>query len=294
MDSANASRAEPEALQLNHSYNAYFPDEFPAPWAYDWGEDTYGLWVAFRYRGVRQQLRWIEPGEFMMGSPENEAQREDNEIQHQVSISNGFWLADTVCTQALWQAVMGKNPSKFEGEDRPVDSVNWKDAQRFIEKLNAIVPGQGFRLPKEAEWEYACRAGTETPFWFGDQITPEQVNYDGNYPYVDGKKGQYRKVTLPVKALTCNGWGLYQMHGNVWEWCQDWYGDYDLNSLVDPTGPAEGRQRVLRGGSWLSFGGSMRSAQRFADDPGFRSRECGFRLARGQASGQEEAGGKSG
>ena len=285
MDNANASMSEPEISPRHRSYTEFFPAEFPAFWASDWGEDTYGLWMAFRYRGVRQQLRWIEPGEFVMGSPENEAQRWEDEVHRKVRLSKGFWLADTTCTQALWQAVMGENPSNFKGEENPVDSVSWEDTQLFIEKLNAIVPGQGFRLPTEAEWEYACRAGTETPFWFGDQITLEQANYDGNYPYVGGKKGLYREETVPVKALPCNGWGMYQMHGNVYEWCQDWYGDYDLNALVDPTGSAEGQQRVLRGGSWNNLGRLVRSALRDANDPGGRGGHIGFRLARGQASG---------
>lgn len=226
-----------------------------------------------------QNFVWIEPGEFMMGSPENEAERGNNERQHQVVLSRGYWLADTACTQALWQAVMDDNPSRFKGQNKPVENVSWKDVRSFIEQLNALVPEGGFRLPTEAEWEYACRAGTTSPFWFGDQITPEQVNYDGNFPYAGGQEGQYRKETVEVKALPCNSWGLYQMHGNVWEWCQDWYGDYVLDAVVDPTGPAEGVLRVLRGGCWINFGRYVRSALRFAFDPGFRDVSSGFRLA---------------
>lgn len=231
--------------------HAFWPDEFPAPWAYDWGEDTHGLWMSFRYRGVRQQLRWIVPEEFAMGSPESESQRERDETQHQVILTHGFWLADTTCTQALWQAVMGENPSYFKGEERPVEQVSWDDVQRFIDRLNAIVPGGGFRLPTEAEWEYTCRAGSTTPFWFGNQITPEQVNYDGNYPYAGGAQGHYREATVAVQSLPCNDWGLYEMHGNVWEWCSDFYGRYAPAPAVDPAGPAAGEVRVLRGGSWV-------------------------------------------
>ena len=275
-----------ETVQTNIDQDPAFPTEFPARWACDWGEDHYGLWMAFRYRGVRQKLRWIVPGEFMMGSPKGEAERIDDEIQHRVVLTQGFWLADTACTQGLWQAVMGENPSSFESEDRPVEGVSWDDAQRFIERLNGIVPGQQFRLPTEAEWEYACRAGTKGPFWFGDQITTDEVNYDGNYPYAKGPKGQYRKKTVPVKELPCNGWGLYQMQGNVWEWCRDWYGDYDLNAVEDPAGPAEGSERVLRGGSWVGSGRFVRSAIRYAPVPGSRFARYGFRLARGQASSQ--------
>lgn len=264
------------------------PAEFPAFWACDWGEDRYGLWMAFRYHGVRQCLRWIVPGEFLMGSPESEAERLDWETQHRVILTQGYWLADTACTQALWQAVLGDNPSGFKGEERPVENVSWDDAQRFIARLNELIPEGGFRLPTEAEWEYACRAGTTTAFWFGDQITPEQVNYDGNYPYVGGPKGQYRQQTVAVKALPCNGWGLYQMHGNVYEWCQDWYGDYRSVEAIDPTGPERGEGRVLRGGSWVNLGGNARSAGRDRDEPGYRDGSDGFRLARGQTSWRDE------
>lgn len=218
----------------------------------------------------------------MMGSPESEPERLDWEgPQHPVILTPGFWLADTACTQVLWQAVIGgDNPSSFKGEDRPVEQVSWDDVQRFIEKLNSLVPGGDFRLPTEAEWEYACRAGTTTPFWFGDQITPEQVNYHGDHPYAGGQKGLYREETVAVKALPCNGWGLYQMHGNVWEWCQDWYSNYPQGTVIDPTGPAEGQGRVLRGGSWISDGGEARSANRDAVVPAQRSGLDGFRLAR--------------
>lgn len=255
------------------------PEIFPTPWALDWGEDSYGFWMDFELRGVYQFLRWIPPGEFMMGSPEGEPERFHDEVQHYVVFSKGFWLADTACTQALWQAVTGGNPSGFEGKDRPVEKVSWNDVQDFIKRLNELVPDAGFRLPTEAEWEYACRAGTTTPFWFGDQITTDQVNYDGNYPYAGGPKGKYRKETVPVKALPCNGWGLYQMHGNVWEWCKDWYDDYPTGTVVDPIGPATGRWRVLRGGCWLGHGGNARSADRYHAVPGVRDRRVGFRLA---------------
>ena len=219
-----------------------------------------------------------------MGSPEMEQQRGSNEIQHRVVLTQGFWLADTACTQALWQAVMGKNPSYFKGEEKPVEQVSWDDCQQFIERFNEIIPEGGFRLPTEAEWEYACRAGTTTPFSFGDQITPELVNYHGNYPYADGKKGLDRGETIPVKELQCNDWGLYQMHGNIWEWCQNWYSDYDTTVVEDPTGVAAGDIRVLRGGCWAFYGRHVRSAERFANAPDERVRDIGFRLARGQTA----------
>jgi formylglycine-generating enzyme required for sulfatase activity len=287
----NAQAAEPAPTPVNLANSEFLPADFPASWACDWGEDRYGLWMAFRYRGIRQCLRWIAPGEFLMGSPESEAERLDRETQHRVILPKGYWLADTACTQALWQAVLGENPSRFKGEDRPVENVNWHDAQRFIARLNDLVPDGGFRLPTEAEWEYACRAGTTTAFWFGDQVSPEQVNYNGDSPFAGEQKGLNRRETVAVKALPCNGWSLYQMHGNVWEWCQDWYGAYLSETVVDPTRPAEGRRRVLRGGSWFAYGGIVRSANRFHDDPGEYYDDYGFRLARGQTDqpGEPEA-----
>ncbi|MGH8552551.1 MAG: formylglycine-generating enzyme family protein, partial [Methylococcales bacterium] len=199
-------------------------------------------------------------------------------------LTHGFWLADTACTQALWEAVMGENPSRLQGTDRPVERVSWEDAQSFIEKLKADLRGPALRLPSEAEWEYACRAGSTTPFWFGRNITPEQVNYNGNYPYAGGKKGKYREETVAVKSLPANRWGLYEMHGNVWEWCQDWYGEYDAEAVIDPAGPAGGEARVLRGGGWINFARLARSACRSRDQPGYRDFDAGFRLARGQSS----------
>ncbi|WP_236848699.1 formylglycine-generating enzyme family protein [Candidatus Thiodictyon syntrophicum] len=146
-----------------------------------------------------------------MGSPAAEPERLDNEKQHQVLLTQGLWLADTACTQALWEAVMGENPSGFKGAERPVEQVDWEQVQAFIGRLNAAVPGLELRLPTEAEWEYGCRAGTNTPFSFGQTITTEQVNYDGNNPYAGGEKGPWRQETVAVKALPCNAWGLYQI-----------------------------------------------------------------------------------
>jgi sulfatase modifying factor 1 len=258
------------------------PGCFPFSWASDWGQDRYGLWVAFTYKKSRQCLRWIKPGTFMMGSPENEPERYKDEHLHEVTMTQGFWMADTACTQALWQAVMRENPSAFKGADRPVENVSWNDCREFINKINGLKPGLNLRFPTEAEWEYACRAGTQTPFWFGENVTPEQVNYDGNYPYAGGKKGKYREETVEVKSLPCNGWGLYQMHGNVWEWCADWYGNYPKGSVIDPVGPSNGSPRVLRGGSWFYYGRFVRSASRYGLVPANRNDVTGFRLARGQ------------
>jgi sulfatase modifying factor 1 len=249
---------------------------FSFPWACDWGEDDYGPWVAFRIKGLRQVLRWVPPGAFRGERPAR------------AIISRGLWLADTTCTQGLWQAVMGRNPSRFQGQERPVENLSWDDVQDFLQRLNDMLPGLEARLPSEAEWEHGCRAGTETAFWFGDAITTDQVNYDGNYPTGGAPKGAYRKQTVDVTALPCNAWGLYQMHGNVWEWCSDWYADYPSGEQYDPEGPDTGVRRVCRGGGWFSHAVFCRSARRDHWRPDQRLDNQGFRLARGPEAGPAE------
>ncbi len=251
-------------------------------WASALARDKIGLYADLEIKGITQRFRWLEPGSFMMGSPKNEPERYNDETLHKVHLSKGFWMADTTVTQELWRVVMGDNPSDFKGEKRPVEMVSWKDAQKFIKKLNGLVPGLSVRLPTEAEWEYGCRAGTTTPFSFGENITPDQVNYDGNFPYNNGRKGKCRDETVEVKSLPCNNWGLYEMHGNVWEWCRDWYQkDLGRDEATDPQGPERGEDRVLRGGSWFDDGRGVRSALRSWSGPGDRIRGVGFRLARG-------------
>ncbi len=227
------------------------PERFPPVWAIAYGQDNFGFWADFQVEEVLQRMRWIPAGQFLMGSPASEKERFSSEQPHEVTLSQGYWLADTACTQALWQAVVGANPANFKEDiQNPVEQVSWEDVQDFLKKLNTLIPQLKAKLPSEAQWEYACRAGTSTPFSFGENITPEQVNYDGGFPYADGKKGEDRKKTVPVKALPANQWGLYQMHGNVWEWCQDGYGDYPAEPVQDPSG-AEQEDRVVRGGSWV-------------------------------------------
>ncbi|HMQ11877.1 MAG TPA: formylglycine-generating enzyme family protein [Candidatus Competibacter phosphatis] len=251
-------------------------------WADQAGVDEYGVFAAFNVGGVAQRARWIWPGSFWMGSPKDEHDdRFDNELQHEVLLTRGFWLAETACTQALWRAVKGNNPSYFEGEWRPVEQVSWNKVQNFIERLNGAIPRLEARLPTEAEWEYACRAGTTTPFSFGENITPEQVNYNANSPYRGNRKGKYRKKTIEVASLPANPWGLYEMHGNVREWCQDRYGDYPEGLTVDPTGPVTGEKRVLRGGSWIGGGRKARSAYRSCSVQDAHHDHFGFRLALG-------------
>ena len=260
-------------------------------WADSIGGDEYGFYADLIFKGVKQRFRWIEPGDFWMGSPEDEKERYKNEIHHKVHISHGFWLGRTTCTQALWKVVMGENPSYFKGDDLPVERVSWNDVKDFIKRLNKAIKGLYFCLPTEAEWEYSCRAGTQTPFSFGETIDSEQVNFDGNYPYANSKKSIYRKKTVTVGSLPCNLWGLYEIHGNVWEWCEDRYGDYGVSNpnkmTVDPLGSDTGTLRVLRGGSWFNLAKDCHSAYRGYNDPDYRNFNIGFHLASGH---QEKTG----
>lgn len=255
----------------------------------------HGLFADLRLETVIQRFRYMPPGEFWMGSPDDEPERFGNESpRHRVRLTEGYWLADTACTQALWLAVMGgKNPSRFQADPgQPVEQVSWDDVQTFLQRLQPLLPaGCEAVLPTEAQWEYACRAGTQTPFSFGPNVTTEQVNYDGNAPYVDGRKGEYRKKTVPVKSLPANGWGLYEMHGNVWEWCADGVEDgalrrypkqqkgLVLENPFQPPGAGSSAQRVLRGGSWVIVAGRCRSANRSAFVRVRRRDFVGFRFA---------------
>ena len=261
-----------------------------------WGDDALGLWIDVDLAGVVQRFRWIEPGEFRMGSPADEPERtEDEGPRHRVRLTTGFWLADTACTQALWMAVMGgENPSAFQEDARnPVEGVSWDDvscASGFLQRVASLAPGVIAELPTEAEWEYACRAGSETPFHFGPTIGPEQANYDGKHPYAGGRKGEYGQKTVPVKSFVPNDWGLYEMHGNVWEWCADGPRNYTDGTVADPRGPDVDAPRVMRGGSWFSEGGWLRSASRNEGPRDDRGDNLGFRFALRSTSQEQEAG----
>ena len=209
----------------------------------------------------------IPGGTFMMGSPENEAGSSDNESpQHQVTVPS-FFMGKYPVTQAQYQAIMATNPSRFKGSNHPVQGVSWNNAVAFCEKLSQRV-GKNYRLPSEAEWEYACRAGTTTPFHFGETITTDLANYNGNYTYGQGLKGVYRKGTREVGSFgLANNFGLYDMHGNLWDWCQDnWHSNYE-GAPTDGTAwldiEKNTNQRLLRGGSWDYGPGNCRSACRF-------------------------------
>ena len=234
------------------------------------GQDEYGHWLSiFIGKKVTMKLRWIRPGEFMMGSPEAEEDSFFDETQHPVILTEGFWLAEATCTQRQWHSVTGKNPARSKGDDLPVESVSWDDVQGFIEALG--LSGDRFvaRLPSEAQWEYACRAGSTSAYHWGDAIDISLANYGESI----------QSSTVSVLNFKPNQWGLYQMHGNVWEWCCDEPRGYTEDTVVDPEHAAEKGERVLRGGAWLNDGRNLRSANRGGFSPDSRRRDVGFRLA---------------
>ncbi|MBW4554394.1 MAG: SUMF1/EgtB/PvdO family nonheme iron enzyme [Trichormus sp. ATA11-4-KO1] len=204
--------------------------------------------------GVTLEMVQIPGGTFTMGSPEEEAGRFDNESpQRQVRVP-GFFMGRYAVIQEQWQAVMGTNPAHFKGNRRPVEQVSWDDAVEFCEKLSQKT-GKTYRLPSEAEWEYACRAGTNTPFYFGETINTDLVNYDGNFPYGSAPKGEYRQQTTDVGKFPPNSFGLYDIHGNVWQWCQDVYNENYQGAPTDGSAWLNGKEKninVLRGGSWVN------------------------------------------
>ena len=245
--------------------------------------------------GVSMKLVLIPSGVFMMGGnePPEQVARKCNGVvveswaewfrneqpQHRVKITKPFYLGVYLVTQAQYEAVMGVNPSHFKGESNPVESVSWNDAVEFCKKLSAKT-GQMVRLPTEAEWEYACRAGTTTPFSTGETISTDQANYNGNWTYGSGRKGKYRGKTVAVGSFAANGFGLYDMHGNVWEFCQDcfdpWY--YKNSPTDDPLGAEKSMTRVMRGGSWGDNPWYCRSAGRNRNDLEGRDSDVGFRV----------------
>jgi len=220
--------------------------------------------------GVTMKLVLIPAGKFMMGSPESEKGREAKEgPQHEVTLSKPFYMGVTEATQAQYQAVMGANPSQVKGETNPVDQVSWNDATEFCKKLSEKTR-RAVRLPTEAEWEYACRAGSKTRFCFGDA----EEGFE-DYGWYGANSGN---TTHPVGQKKPNAWGLYDMHGNVWEWCSDWYGEYAAGQAADPTGPAKGEDRVLRGGCWGDGPQACRLARRNWSGPDGRYGNFGLRV----------------
>jgi formylglycine-generating enzyme required for sulfatase activity len=226
---------------------------------------------------IGMKFIWIPLGTFMMGSPGEEKPRRANETQHKVTLTKGFYMGVHLVTQEQWMEIMAQNPSHFKGEKNlPVEMVSWDDCQEFIKKLREK-DKKPYRLPTEAEWEYSCRAGTTTPFHFGETISTDQANYNGEI-YRNGKKGVNRKRTTPLDSFPPNALGLYDMHGNLSQWCQDRHGEYPQDDVIDPQGPEVGEARMLRGGSWFHNPQFCRSAFRYWDGPRNGSANWGLRV----------------
>ena len=231
--------------------------------------------------GVRMEMIYCSPGKFVMGCSAEESgeDEEDHDYnrQHNVTLTNGFWLGKYPVTQKQWQTVMGYNPSKFKGDDLPVERVSWEDSQKFINAVNKLL-NCGARLPTEAEWEYACRAGTTTAYSWGNSLNGDKANCDGSSPFGTSIKGRYIGKTTPIGKYGANPWGFFDMHGNVLEWCSDWYDEYPAGSVTNPVGPISSPcgRRVVRGGSWYPSdchgAYCCRSAYRDCLNPDCRSR----------------------
>ncbi len=256
---------------------------------------------------LTNDLILINGGTYLMGSPETEMQRETDEVQHEVTVSD-FYIGRYEVTQKEYEEVMGENPSNFEGENLPVENVTWYEAIEYCNKLSEkegltsvyTIDGEnvswdrsanGYRLPTEAEWEYAARAGTTSPFNTENSISDEEANYYGHYPYgieenyftqenLETEPGQYRQTTVEVDSFSPNKWGLYNIHGNVAEWCFDYYGAYDLENTDNPSGPTTGTLRVNRGGGWNDYAKHLRCAYRASTTPDQKMSNIGFRVVR--------------
>ena len=248
--------------------------------------------------GITMDMIWIEPGTFTMGSPSSELGRFNNETQHEVTLTKGYWLGKYEVTQEQYKTIMGNNPSKFVGNNLPVEQVNWEEAMEFCRKLtdrlgDTLPKGYKCSLPTEAQWEYACRAGTTSSLNSGKNVTTAEGGEKGvcdnldevGWYWMNGGMKNWNggnnpsTCTHPGGMKKPNNWGLYDMHGNVWEWCLDWYGDYPTSSVTDPKGADTGKTRVSRGGGWGSVPRFCRSAGRDWSTPDRRLNDLGFRLA---------------
>jgi formylglycine-generating enzyme required for sulfatase activity len=245
-------------------------------------------------------FRYIPPGTFTMGSPSDEPERMADEVPHQVTISRGFWLSDAEVTQEQWSTVMYTYPSRASdcGRECPVESVTWRDAIEFLNAASRLaglpecyqIDGDevsfvgldcdGLRLPTEAEWEYAARAGTSTPFWSGETLGPEHANFDSRVPFAGAAPGVFPGQVMPVRSYLPNPWGLYDVHGNVSEFVWDAYATYPSTSVVDPVGSGQGAVKVFRGGGWTEPASKCRSAVRGQGSPKYSYGDLGLRVAR--------------
>jgi len=250
----------------NHRHYHYYQNtsvEVPKKIIDSLGIDSLGM-------EIEMEFVYIISGTFIMGSPKDEPDHCDDETMHEVTLSKGFYMQTTQVTQKQWQAIMGNSRSQTRHNGNcPAEYVSWDDAQEFIRKLNEKEGTAKYRLPTEAEWEYAARAGSTTAYCFGNEEgrLKDHAWYDKNSD----------RKTHPVGQLKSNAYGLYDMHGNVWEWCQDLYGDYPSGTVTDPVGYS-GSDRVIRGGNWESIAQSCRSASRMSEDPEYRDKGYGFRL----------------
>jgi len=247
--------------------------------------DTEELKFRVNYGGITNSIGMkfvlVQAGSFRMGSPEKEEFRSNDETRHKVTIKKSFYLQTIEVTQGQWIEIMGVNPSEFNrcGKDCPVENISWDDCQAFILKLNERENTYKYRLPTEAEWEYACRAGRASAFANGG-ITESGCGRDPNLDQMGWYCANSWRRTHPVAQKKINSWGLYDMHGNVWEWCQDWYGKYPSSAVVDPEGARYGPKRVIRGGSCLNYAEKCRSAYRFSYKTNVKMNNIGLRVAR--------------
>lgn len=235
-----------------------------------------GLPKRVRHQATGTVLVLIAPGRFTMGTPPSERERDGDETQREMEVEDAFYLGETEVTVGLWKQIMGPELASDQADELPIGRVSWHLAQEFIMRMNQA--GEtGWRLPTEVEWEYACRAGTSTPFSFGSNITPAQANYRGDRPYANGERGVSRDEPVAVRSLPPNPWGLYEMHGNLWEWCED---RYVIDPVRDWPEQTRGAPRVMRGGAFTSFGKQLRSGYRDGYAPSSSGEKYGFRLAR--------------
>lgn len=244
----------------------------------------------YKIGGVFYPFRWCPPGTFAMGSPRSEPGRSDNEPLHKVTLTKGFWILETEVTQRMWTNLFDTNPSWFsntgtgaprvkhvETGDLPVEQATWEEAVLFCQELQKV-SGWHVAIPTEAQWEYACRAGTETAYSFGVEINPEDANYDDSEPGNIAQRRRAVRNPYPVAGFPPNPWGIHDMHGNVAEWCRDRYGEADEKPATDPTGPEVGNTRIFRGGAWFLDAACCRSAYRYGIDPDTRAYYLGFRI----------------